>query len=167
MAFSMDGHIHVLYGFQHTPVANTCPAPVQYLSELKVIQIDLSDFSVAASVGQQFSEQNLHYSGHFVDESGLHYLALSHSNQLSVYRRLIRGCRFELIQNIPDLSVTRMILFKFGTTNLLEQYMATLADGQLTIWKHRGNQFSKVFVISLCFFCPRPKWIPAAVDNVR
>lgn len=139
----MDDQIYIFYATHQYSAMDSCPAPIQYIAELQSLQVDYSDLSTSIQVVQQFSQQNIHHLGHYADDSGLHYLVLYHQNlrrnEITIYSRTMVGCQFELMQTIPVTDVGQLVLFKFGTINLMEQYMIALGTQELNIWLQQGK----------------------------
>lgn len=101
---------------------------------------------------QQFNELNVRNLGHFTDNNGYHYIVFnSHQNgierQIKIYIRY-NLCHFELYQTISAQNFEKIALFKLGINGLLEQYLVSLDNRQLSVWKKHGTNFCKVVFVS-------------------
>lgn len=152
LVFSMDDKLHVLIGAHYGTDKPTASVPCQQYetsqSHLQQIQVDPRDLSVKIVKVQSFIENNIHNMGHYHDEHQIHYLVLNHvpidaglhqsSGRLSIYRRH-NQCLFRLFQTIEAApGVHSLMPFKFGSLNIMEQYLVTASSEQVNVWMQRG-----------------------------
>lgn len=148
----MDGELHILigahYGTDQPTASPPCGLYETSQSHLQRIQVDPRDLTVKIVKVQSFSENNIHNMGHYWDEHNTHYLVFNHvpieaglhpsAGRLSIYRRH-NQCLFQFFQAIEAApGVHSLVPFKFGSLNIMEQYLVTASNEEVNVWMQQG-----------------------------